>query len=66
MYVTGYANSPGFRSLLAETTKLKADLSAVTYCVTIKDGTVRVRKYESETDYSVEVEKTFEKFKQGQ
>jgi hypothetical protein len=64
-YVTNYANSDGFTSLVAEMKKLKADLSTVKYCVIIKGLTVRVRKYESETDYSVEVEKVFDKFKQG-
>ena len=31
----------------------------------IQGGTVKVQKYDSEIDYSPEVEKTFEKFKQG-
>ena len=64
-YVTNYANSDSFTSLLAETEKLKTALSTIKYCVIIKDRTVRVRKYEAETDYSVEVEETFAKFKQG-
>jgi len=65
VYLTNYAYSHSFKSLTAETQKCKAELSIVRYCVIIKDLTVRVRKYEAETDYSVEVEKTFEKFKQG-
>jgi DNA mismatch repair ATPase MutS len=65
-YVTNYASSHSFQLLIAETNKLKADLSTIRYCVVIKDLTVRVRKYESETDYSVEVEKTFGKFKQAE
>ncbi|HBY97197.1 MAG TPA: DNA mismatch repair protein MutS [Chloroflexi bacterium] len=64
-YLTNYANSSGFTSLLAEAKKIKAGLSTIKYCVIIKDSTVKVRKYEAEIDYSVEVEKTFEKFKQG-
>jgi DNA mismatch repair ATPase MutS len=31
----------------------------------IKDASIKVRKYESEIDYSAAVEETFEKFKQG-
>jgi DNA mismatch repair protein MutS len=50
---------------LEETKKLKADLSTVTYSVVIKGSGITVRKYESEIDYSAEVEKTFAKFKQG-
>jgi hypothetical protein len=64
-YTTSYANSGGFTSLLTETKKLEIDLSTVKYSVIIKDSTVKVRKYELETDYSIEVEKAFEKFKQG-
>jgi len=64
-YMTNYANSGKFRSLVAETKKLKADLGTIKYCVIIKGSSVKVRKYEFESDYSVEVEETFEKFKQS-
>jgi DNA mismatch repair ATPase MutS len=64
-YLTNYARSERFISLLAETKKLKADLSAVKYCLLIKGNCIKVRKYESEIDYSADVEETFEKFKQG-
>jgi DNA mismatch repair protein MutS len=64
-YLTDYANSDDFTDLKKDTQKLENDLSAIRYCVTIKELTVCVRKYEGETDYSLEVEETFEKFKQG-
>lgn len=64
-YLAKYAESDRFTSLLAQTKKLKADLSAIRYCILIKDGGFTVSKYESEVDYSAEVEATFEKFKQG-
>jgi DNA mismatch repair ATPase MutS len=64
-YLTNYTNSDRFTSLLAETKKLKDDLSTVKYCLLIKGNCIKVRKYESEINYSAEVEKTFEKFKQG-
>jgi hypothetical protein len=64
-YLTGYAGSGRFTALLAETKKLKADLSAVHYCLLIKGNAIKVRKYESESDYSVAVEAAFERFKQG-
>jgi len=64
-YVAAYAQSEGFTSLLAETKQLLADLSSVRYSLLIKGTSVTVRKYESESDYSVDVEQTFEKFKQG-
>ena len=64
-YVTNYANSDRFTALLVETKKLQADLCAVKYCLLIKGNSIKVRKYESEIDYSADVEETFEKFKQG-
>ena len=50
---------------MAETQKLKADLSAVRYCLHIKGKRVKVSRYDSEPDYGAEVLQTFEKFKQG-
>lgn len=64
-YLTNYVNSERFTSLLAETKQLLADLSTVRYCVLIKGNSVKVRKYDTETDYSAEVEETFAKFRQG-
>lgn len=64
-YLTNYVGSDRFTSLWSETKKLKAALSTVNYCVLIKGDKFTVRKYESETDYSVNVEETFERFKQG-
>ena len=64
-YMTDYAASGRFTSLLAETKTLKADLSAITYCLLIKGNSVQVRMYESEPDYSADVAETFAKFKQG-
>ncbi len=64
-YLANYARSSRFASLLAETKKIKGDLAEVRYCVLIKGDLVKVSKYESESDYSVDVEETFAKFKQG-
>ena len=64
-YIMSYASSDAFTSLLVATKKLKADLATAKYCLLIKDNSIKVRKYESETDYSTVVEAAFEKFKQG-
>lgn len=64
-YVTHYAASERFTTLLAATHRLQADLSTVTYCVLIKDNGIKVRTYASEIDYSAAVEETFAKFKQA-
>ncbi len=64
-YVAHYAQSTPFKSLEAATQQLLADLRSVKYCLLINGNRITVRKYESESDYSAEVEQTFEKFKQG-
>ena len=64
-YLASYVRSEGFTSLAAETTRLRQDLSAITYSLLIKGNRIRVRKYEGEDDYSQEVLATFEKFRQG-
>jgi DNA mismatch repair protein MutS len=64
-YLARYVRSGPFTSLLSTTKDLKADLTTVQYCVLIKNGSFTVRKFESESDYSVDVEDTFQKFKQG-
>lgn len=63
-YLAGCVESKGFSALAAQTKKLEADIASVKYCMHIEGGCVRVRKYESEIDYSSEVEKTFDKFRQ--
>jgi hypothetical protein len=64
-YLAGYAKSDSFTSLQAQTEQLKTELAGVKYALLIKGDLIRVRKYDSEPDYSVEVEQCFEKFKQG-
>ncbi len=64
-YVANYARSDGFQLLLEEAKEVKNGLSSVKYCVIVQYGKFKVRRYEEETDYSMEVEKVFEKFKQG-
>lgn len=64
-WVTKYVQSPEFQGLQMESRQVKDDLSQLKYCVIIQTGKFKVRRYEDETDYSIEVQKTFEKFKQG-
>ncbi|MDA8346191.1 MAG: DNA mismatch repair protein MutS [Thermaerobacter sp.] len=64
-YVRHYCASEQFRELRDEASMLMESLSKVAYCVLIKDSTVMVRKYEGENDYSVEVERTFTRFKEA-
>lgn len=64
-YLATYITSDGFRSLAAETQKLRDDLAAVQYCVHIQGNRVTVSAYGEESDYSTEVEGTFARFQQG-
>jgi DNA mismatch repair protein MutS len=64
-YLSAYTGSAEFESLVAATNKLKDDLSGIRYCLHIKGNRIRVSRYESEPDYSREVEDTFRKFQQG-
>jgi DNA mismatch repair protein MutS len=64
-YLTAYVTSAAFITLATDTSDRKNDLAQINYCVRIRGGRVDVRRYEGEADYSAEVEKTFERFKQG-
>jgi DNA mismatch repair ATPase MutS len=64
-YLSTYTQSGRFTSLVADTEKLKADFSTVKYRVLIRGLHVKVRKYESEIDFSGQVESIFERFRQG-
>lgn len=64
-YLTDYVGSNRFVSLEDETRQLRARLATIKYAILIREGSFTVRQYEDEPDYSVEVEGTFAKFKQG-
>lgn len=64
-YFGAYVAAPSFTSLSAETKRIKADLARVKYCVLIRGPSVTVRKYESEPDYSKDVEETFARFNES-
>src|ERR1700734_264021 len=62
-YLTSYAGSDSFRNLVPEAEKLRLDLADIKYCLVLKDGSVTVRHYDGESDYSTAVEDTFSKFR---
>lgn len=62
-YLARYIASEPFRTPAAEARKAKASLATVRYCLLLRDGSVTVRQYEAEDDYSTAVEETFETFR---
>ncbi len=64
-YLDDYVISEEFRSLAEDTRRRADDLSRVVYKVTIQGSRVTVSRYESESDYSAEIQQTFERFKRG-
>jgi len=64
-YLADYVRSDAFQSLIAEAKQVKDELATVTYSLLIKANRFTVTKYDGEPDYSVEVEETFQKFRQG-
>ena len=65
-WVQQYVQAQAFQSLVTEAREVKRALSELKYCVIIEIGKFKVKRYEGEMDYSPEIEKTFEKFRQGE
>ena len=63
---TNYLQSESFKQFEQITRDIKSELSAIEYNVIIRGNWVRVRKYNSEKDYSREVKKFFSKFEAGE
>jgi DNA mismatch repair protein MutS len=64
-YLKAYANGHEFQVTKQEEARIRDALAQVRYSILIKGNAVTVRKYAGEIDYSEDVQKTFEKFKQG-
>ena len=64
-FLDGYVASATFQQLLNEIATLKAKLSSIRYTLLIGAGVITVSGYHEETDYGVEIQADFEKFKQG-
>lgn len=64
-YLMSYAASPGFTALAGDTRGRKDALGQIRYCIRVRGDRVEVSRYAGEEDYSAEVLKTFERFKQG-
>ncbi|MFC5862244.1 hypothetical protein ACFPT7_08060 [Acidicapsa dinghuensis] len=62
-YLANYVSSPHFRGLVNEISNLKTSLAKIQYCLLLRGDAVTVRIPEDESDYSIAVEDTFEKFR---
>jgi DNA mismatch repair protein MutS len=64
-YLASYVASAGFTALTADTRSQQEALGRVRYCTRIRGDRVEVSRYQDEADYSADVLRTFERFKQG-
>ena len=64
-YLATYCTSEDYTGLLKHIRKLRDEFSTVKYCMLIKEGTIRVRRYEEQADHSEQILASFEKFRQG-
>ena len=64
-YLTSYVASHAFRSLDGDAARVRKGLDEVRYSVRIKGARVTVSRYGGEPDYSIEVARDFERFRQG-
>lgn len=64
-FLEDYVQSTAFQTLYQQALAIQQSLAKIRYCIILQNGTVRVRNYEGEIDYSEEILKTFAKFKQG-
>lgn len=64
-HLSHHVESDAFCTLWAETQRIAADLATVRYAVLLRENSVTVCPYEEAADYSVEIEETFKKFRQG-
>ena len=64
-YLASYVASAGFIELASETRDRREALGKIRYCTRIRGSRVDVSRYQDEDDYSAEVLRTFDRFKQG-
>jgi DNA mismatch repair protein MutS len=64
-FLVSYSQFGDFRTLVAEASRLRKDLSSIRYSIQIDGKRITVGKYQAEPDLSTEVLQTFEKFRQN-
>lgn len=64
-FLKDYVNSNEFKTLVIQTKELKNELLQIRYTLFVKGNSIKVKRYDSEMDYSQEIKEIFEKFSQG-
>ncbi|MDR0917304.1 MAG: hypothetical protein LBN02_09005 [Oscillospiraceae bacterium] len=65
-YVDDYRRGAEFKELLAHAKRIRDKLSEVQYVMHIKEGKIRVKKYDGEREFSESITGLFDKFRQGE
>lgn len=65
-YLSNYVQTSAFADMAQETHDVRRALADVVYSVHVSGFRVTVRRHDAEADYSREVQKTFERFEQGE
>ena len=65
-YVSRYVDADDFGRLERETRAVEDNLAAVRYAIHARGNRVRVSRYDGQADMSEEIQRTFERFKQGE
>jgi DNA mismatch repair protein MutS len=65
-FLTLYRDSEAFITLSSDAGRCKDALAQIRYCTRVRGGGVEVTRYDGEPDYSLEVLKVFDRFRQGQ
>ena len=65
-YLADYIGSQGFQGLVDDTTRVREGLAGVRYLLKIRGRRIKVSRYDDPApDYTMEIGKTFERFRQG-
>jgi DNA mismatch repair ATPase MutS len=64
-YLETYIQTDSFKKLSSETERIRYELNQVKYCMLIRNGTVKVRKYEGQKNHSERIVSLFERFSRG-
>ena len=64
-YLRHHVGSHGYKKLAEEIGRRKEELAQIRYAILVGNGSVTVRLYQGEEDYTKQIEETFAKFRQG-